>query len=98
MKALKKDGLVTLKTSLGAMLFQLYFSQAPIACDNFAMHCADGYYAGTSFHRVIPGFMAQGGDPTGTGRGGESAFAVICAIGFYYLIESGICHCRRMDR
>ncbi len=75
-KLLKKDGLVTVETSLGTMLIQLYFSQAPIACDNFAMHCADGYYVGTSFHRVIPGFMAQGGDPTGTGRGGESAFAV----------------------
>jgi peptidyl-prolyl cis-trans isomerase-like protein 2 len=74
-KALRKDGLVTVLTSLGAMLFQLNFSQAPIACDNFAQHCANGYYVGTSFHRVIPGFMAQGGDPTGTGRGGESAFA-----------------------
>eukprot|EP00946_MAST-07B_sp_MAST-7B-sp1_P003648 g3648.t1 len=73
-KSLKKDGLVTIETSLGAMLFQLYFSQAPIACDNFAEHCSKSYFVGTSFHRLIPGFMVQGGDPTGTGRGGESAF------------------------
>lgn len=73
-KADKKDGLATIETSLGTLLFQLYFSQAPIACDNFAKHCDSGYYVGTSFHRLIPGFMVQGGDPSGTGRGGVSAW------------------------
>lgn len=46
----------------------------PLACRNFVQHCLDGYYDNTIFHRMIPGFMIQGGDPTGTGAGGESIY------------------------
>jgi len=53
---------------------ELYTRHAPKACENFAELSRRGYYDGTIFHRVIAGFMIQGGDPTGTGRGGTSVF------------------------
>lgn len=46
----------------------------PKTCDNFIRHCRSGYYTNTIFHRLIKNFMIQGGDPTGTGKGGVSAF------------------------
>ncbi|KAJ5731649.1 uncharacterized protein N7483_006157 [Penicillium malachiteum] len=46
----------------------------PLTCKNFLQHCKDGYYTGTIFHRVAPGFVIQGGDPTGTGAGGTSIY------------------------
>jgi peptidyl-prolyl cis-trans isomerase B (cyclophilin B) len=58
------------KTQRGEIVCQLYASQAPLTVENFVNLARAGYYDGTTFHRVIPGFMAQGGDPTGTGRGG----------------------------
>eukprot|EP01108_Squamamoeba_japonica_P006800 TRINITY_DN5573_c0_g1_i1.p1 TRINITY_DN5573_c0_g1~~TRINITY_DN5573_c0_g1_i1.p1 ORF type:complete len:180 (-),score=48.38 TRINITY_DN5573_c0_g1_i1:31-528(-) len=63
---------VTLKTSLGNIKVELHCDAAPKACENFLALCASSYYIGTVFHRNIKGFMVQGGDPTGTGRGGES--------------------------
>ena len=57
-------------TSAGAIYVDLYEKLTPITVNNFVFLAQQGYYDGTSFHRVIPGFMAQGGDPTGTGRGG----------------------------
>lgn len=63
---------VTLKTSLGDLKAELYCSQVPKACKNFLALAASGYYDGTTFHRNIKGFMVQGGDPTGTGKGGQS--------------------------
>merc|ERR1712062_252621 len=48
--------------------------QCPLACRNFLQLCMEGYYDNTIFHRVIKDFMAQGGDPTGTGNGGESIY------------------------
>ena len=48
----------------------LFAGQAPMTVENFVNLARSGFYDGTTFHRVIPGFMAQGGDPTGTGRGG----------------------------
>lgn len=60
--------------SIGPVVFELYTHHAPKTCRNFAELVRTGYYTGTTFHRVIPGFMAQGGDPTGTGRGGESIY------------------------
>ncbi|MED5283838.1 MAG: peptidylprolyl isomerase, partial [Chloroflexota bacterium] len=48
----------------------LYSDQTPLTCENFINLSKAGYYDGTTFHRVIPGFMIQGGDPTGTGAGG----------------------------
>ena len=49
---------------------KLFADKAPNTTNNFVFLAKDGYYDGVTFHRVIPGFMAQGGDPTGTGRGG----------------------------
>lgn len=62
--------LVTLKTSLGEIVFETYDSDAPKTVDNFITLAKKGFYNGVIFHRVIDGFMIQGGDPTGTGRGG----------------------------
>jgi peptidyl-prolyl cis-trans isomerase SDCCAG10 len=67
-------GKVVLHTSLGPLDVELWSKEAPIACRNFVQLCMEGYYDGCIFHRVIKGFMAQTGDPTGTGTGGESVF------------------------
>jgi cyclophilin family peptidyl-prolyl cis-trans isomerase len=58
------------KTERGEFVIELYASQAPMTVENFVNLARSGFYDGTTFHRVIPGFMAQGGDPTGTGTGG----------------------------
>lgn len=63
---------VTLATSMGTIQMQLFPEQAPKTVENFVTHAKAGYYDGLTFHRVIPNFMIQGGDPTGTGMGGES--------------------------
>ncbi len=65
---------VTLKTSKGSITLELDADRAPMAVTNFVTHTKDGYYDDLTFHRVISGFMIQGGDPDGTGRGGESIF------------------------
>ena len=54
----------------GEFIIQLYPDKAPITVNNFVFLARDGYYDGVTFHRVLPDFMAQGGDPTGTGGGG----------------------------
>lgn len=64
--------LVTIKTNNGDMSFTLFPEHAPKAVENFLTHAKNGYYNGIIFHRIIKDFMIQGGDPTGTGRGGES--------------------------
>lgn len=66
------DTLVTLKTNYGDIKLVMLPEAAPKAVENFVTHCKNGYYNGILFHRVIPDFMIQGGDPTGTGSGGES--------------------------
>lgn len=58
----------------GTVTFRLFDEQAPKAVENFVKLSESGYYEGVTFHRVIDDFMIQGGDPTGTGAGGESAF------------------------
>ncbi|WP_203641717.1 peptidylprolyl isomerase [Levilactobacillus andaensis] len=63
---------VTIETSMGTIQLQLFPEQAPKTVENFVTHAKAGYYDGLTFHRVIPNFMIQGGDPTGTGMGGES--------------------------
>ncbi|KAF4685771.1 Cyclin-dependent kinases regulatory subunit 2 [Perkinsus olseni] len=63
---------VTIKTNLGDMKAELFCSEVPNASKNFLALAASGYYDGTKFHRLMPGFMVQGGDPTGTGKGGEN--------------------------
>ncbi len=68
----KKAPIVVLKTNVGNIELKLYPKAAPLAVENFVTHVKNGYYNGIIFHRVIKGFMIQGGDPTGTGRGGES--------------------------
>jgi len=62
-----------LQTNKGTIRFELLESEAPNTIENFITLAERGYYDGIIFHRVIKGFMIQGGDPTGTGRGGESA-------------------------
>ena len=59
-----------LVTPLGDIVADLYADRAPQTVNNFVFLAREGYYDGVTFHRVIRGFMAQGGDPTGTGRGG----------------------------
>jgi cyclophilin family peptidyl-prolyl cis-trans isomerase len=54
----------------GEFLVDLFAKEVPNTVNNFVFLCRDGFYDGVSFHRVIPGFMAQAGDPTGTGSGG----------------------------
>ena len=66
------DTVATMKTTLGDIRILLFPDVAPKAVENFVTHAKNGYYNGIIFHRVIPDFMIQGGDPTGTGRGGES--------------------------
>ena len=60
----------TLHTSEGAIELELYPNEAPKTVENFVKLARDGFYEGVIFHRVIPDFMIQGGDPTGTGTGG----------------------------
>jgi len=68
----KGDVIVTMHTNMGDVSIRLFPDKAPKTCENFITHARNGYYDGLTFHRVINGFMIQGGDPTGTGCGGES--------------------------
>ncbi len=61
---------VTIETNHGTIEAEMYMDRAPETAGNFIKLAKDGYYDGVVFHRVIEGFMIQGGDPTGTGRGG----------------------------
>ncbi|GJQ15821.1 hypothetical protein GpartN1_g7612.t1 [Galdieria partita] len=63
---------VTLHTTHGDIKIELFCDMAPRATENFLALCASDYYTGTHFHRLISGFIVQGGDPTGTGKGGTS--------------------------
>ena len=65
---------VQFDTSVGTFVVELYYRHAPRTCYNMAALAESGYYDGTIFHRIIRDFMVQGGDPTGTGRGGESIY------------------------
>nr|VZI15392.1 unnamed protein product [Spirometra erinaceieuropaei] len=65
---------ITLETSQGDIVIELYWNHAPQTCKNFAELAKRGYYTDVPFHRVIRDFMIQGGDPTGTGRGGASIY------------------------
>lgn len=67
---LTKSYTARVKTERGEMTCELFAADAPMTVENFINLARAGYYDGTTFHRVIPGFMAQGGDPTGTGTGG----------------------------
>ncbi|GAB2264241.1 hypothetical protein Droror1_Dr00026375 [Drosera rotundifolia] len=65
---------VTLETSMGPFTVELYYKHAPRTCRNFLELSRKGYYNNVKFHRIIKDFIVQGGDPTGTGRGGESIY------------------------
>ncbi len=66
------DTVATMKTTMGDIKIKLFPKFAPKAVENFVTHAKNGYYNGLIFHRVIPDFMIQGGDPMGSGIGGES--------------------------
>jgi len=63
-----------LHTTSGDISLELWAQQTPLTCRNFLQLCLDGYYDNTIFHRLVPGFILQGGDPTSTGSGGESIY------------------------
>ena len=73
-KSRQLKGQVVLTTNLGNMHFELFCNLAPKTTENFMELCLSSYYDSTCFHRLIPGFMIQGGDPTGTGKGGVSYY------------------------
>jgi len=66
----KKKYSATVKTEKGDFVIELYADKVPKTVNNFVFLAKDGFYNGVTFHRVIKGFMAQGGDPTGNGTGG----------------------------
>ena len=65
---------VLLETTSGDISLELFAKQTPLASRNFLQLCLDGYYNNTIFHRLVPGFIIQGGDPSGTGDGGEAIY------------------------
>lgn len=71
-----KEYTATIETEKGDIVLELFASDVPVTVNNFVFLARDGFYDDTTFHRVIPDFVAQGGDPTGTGRGNPGyAFA-----------------------
>lgn len=66
----KKKYTARMETDKGTMVIELFADKTPVTVNNFVFLSREGYYDGVIFHRVIANFMAQGGDPTGTGRGG----------------------------
>lgn len=71
-----------LKTTVGDIDIELWSKEAPKACRNFVQLCLEGYYDNTIFHRVVPNFIVQGGDPTETGEGGESVYGAPFKVSF----------------
>lgn len=69
-----KMTVVEISTTLGTFSVELYDKHAPKTCENFVQLAQNGYYNNTIFHRIIDNFMIQGGDPTGTGYGGQSIY------------------------
>ncbi len=65
-----KQYTATIETEKGSIILELFASDVPVTVNNFVFLARERFYDGTTFHRVIPDFMAQGGDPTGTGTGG----------------------------
>lgn len=68
------NGKIILNTSAGELEIELWPKEAPKACRNFVQLCMEGYYDNTQIHRIVPNFIVQAGDPTGTGMGGESIY------------------------
>ncbi len=76
------EALVVMNTTMGAIKIKLFPEIAPKTVENFITHAENGYYDGIIFHRIIQDFMIQGGDPTGTGMGGESIYGATFADEF----------------
>ncbi|KAJ1675567.1 Peptidyl-prolyl cis-trans isomerase-like 1 [Spiromyces aspiralis] len=72
--ASKERGNVLLRTNMGDIEFELYWDHAPKTCHNFYQLAKRKYYCNVIFHRIISNFVIQGGDPTGTGAGGQSIY------------------------
>jgi len=72
LQANNKNPHIILETTQGNIELVLFPEVAPLAVENFTTHVKNGYYNGIAFHRIIKNFMIQGGDPTESGRGGES--------------------------
>lgn len=81
-KTATKDSVVAIKTKNGQIVIKLYQDQCPNTVATFLKKTNSGFYNGLTFHRVIAGFMAQGGDPTGTGSGGDSQKSELNQIPF----------------
>lgn len=73
-EVLQNEKLVEMKTNMGSIKIKLFPDLAPKTVENFLTHSENGYYEGIIFHRVIDGFMIQGGDPSGNGTGGQSIY------------------------
>src|SRR5699024_2867084 len=86
----ENEDLVEMETTAGKIKIKLFPEIAPKAVENFMTHAKEGYYKGTPFHRVIEEFMIQGGDPEGTGMGGES----IWGEGFEVELSDQLYHIR----
>jgi len=85
----KKKGYVSLTTNFGKLNVELHCDIVPKTCENFIGLCKKGYYNGTKFHRLIKNFMVQGGDPTGTGTGGESLWGTPFKDEFAFNLQHG---------
>ena len=83
-RQLKGNPVVILHTNMGDITLELFEKRAPKTVKNFVTHAKNGYYDGVIFHRVIEDFMIQGGDPTGTGMGGESIWGLIFTVLFQW--------------
>ncbi|RZC78312.1 hypothetical protein C5167_002535 [Papaver somniferum] len=77
---------VTVETSMGSFTIELYYKHAPRTCRNFLELSRRGYYDNVKFHRIIKDFIVQGGDPTGTGRGGESIYGYSSSSFFFQFL------------
>jgi peptidyl-prolyl cis-trans isomerase SDCCAG10 len=80
-------GKVLVKTTLGDLDIELWSKEAPLACRNFVQLCMEDYYNGTIFHRIVQDFITQGGDPTGTGEGGESIYGHTFKVRVHAVVE-----------
>ncbi|KAJ1662640.1 Peptidyl-prolyl isomerase cwc27 [Coemansia sp. RSA 1813] len=76
-------GKVILETTVGNIEIELWSKEAPKACRNFLQLCMEGFYDNSIFHRIVPGWIVQGGDPSGTGEGGESIYGAPFADEFH---------------
>lgn len=78
---------------MGDIDIELWSKEAPKACRNFVQLCMEGYYEDTVFHRIIKDFIAQGGDPSGTGDGGESIYGHPFKVKLFYIhLKSDVIH------